>query len=91
MVDILLGTILVGSAVFYVIEAVDYFLSIFFDVRRSSLNLLLSTPLAVGAFYLLGFWGIEVLVASLGAALVTSLLGLFVNKPTIIRQKRPYL
>ena len=91
MVNTLIETLLVGSAVFYVIEAVDYFLSIYFEVRRNSLNLILSAPLSAGGMYLFGSWDNSTIITSLSAALIASLIGLMVNRPTVIRQRRNYL
>ena len=88
MTNLLISTFLISCAVFYLIEIVDFVLSWLFSIKRSSLNLVLSTPLSAGGFYLMGFWNLKVIVSSLASALICSLIDKQVNKPVMIQQRR---
>ena len=88
MTSLLIASILVGFAVFYLIEVIDFLQSFLFAFKRSTLNLLLSIPLSVGGFYLLGFWSIKLIVTSLASSLICSVIDKQVNKPVVLQQRR---
>lgn len=90
MTNLLIATLLTSFAVFYVLEVLDYLLSILFAVKRSTLNLLLSAPLSVGGFYLLDFWSLKLVVLALASSLVVSLIDKQVNKPMVVQQRRRF-
>ena len=88
MVNLLIATILIGFAVFYLIEVIDFIQSFLFSIKRSTLNLVLSVPLSIGGFYLLDFWSIKLVVTSMASALICSVIDKQVNKPVMIQQRR---
>ena len=88
MVNLLIATLLTGFAVFYVIEILDFIQSFLFAFRRATLNLVLSVPLSVACFYLLGFWSKKLFVVSLASSLICSLIDKQVNKPVVLQQRR---
>lgn len=91
MVNLILATILVGLSTFFILEALDYMLSIFFVIRRNLLNLAFAPLISAGNFYLLDMWDTKVITASLASAFLASILERSMNRPTVLKQRRNYL
>ena len=88
MVNLLISVLLTGAAVFYLIELIDNVQSTLFSFRRATLNYILAMPLSLLGLYLLGYWNRTLFVSVPAATLVSLVLNLQVNKPTVIQNQR---
>jgi len=83
MADYILAILMVGMALTYILELVD-----FGFVSRSSLNKFLTLPLSVGGFYLLGYWDKTLVIAVPASIFVALFIGKQLNKPAQILPPR---
>lgn len=88
MVDLLITILIVGSAVFYLIELIDNLQTIMFAFRRATLNYVFAMPLSAAGLYAFGHWDRTLFVLVPAATLVSLVLNLWLNKPTVIQNQR---
>ena len=73
-------------AVTYAIEFLDLITYILVD--KSLLNKLLPMPLSLGAFYLLGYWNLKLIVAVPSASFLSLIINKYLNKPVVFESRR---
>ena len=88
MVNLLISVLLVGAAVFYVIELLDNIQSTFFSFRKSTLNYLFAMPLSTAGLYAFGYWDKTLFVSVPASTLISLVLNMSINKPTVIQNNR---
>lgn len=81
--DILITVIIVGMAVGYVTELLSNLLE--FYITPKTLKLITSTPLSVGALYLLGIFDWTLIVLAPAAAFFALATMSIVNRPVILQ------
>jgi len=86
MANLLISVILIGMAVTYAIEFLDLVTYILVD--KSLLNKLLPMPLSLGAFYLLGYWDLKLIVTVPSAAFLSLMINRYLNKPVVLEARR---
>ena len=86
MVNLLISVILTGMAVTYAIEFLDLITYVIVD--KSFLNKLLPMPLSLGAFYLLKYWDLKLVVAVPAASFLSLMINKYLNKPVVFEARR---
>ena len=88
MVNLLISVLLTGAAVFYLIELIDNIQAITFAFKKSTLNYVFSLPLSTGGLFVFGYWDRTLFVSVPAATLVSLILNMQINKPTVIQNQR---
>ena len=88
MVNLLIAILITGSAVFYTVELLDNLQGILFAFKRSTLNYVFAMPLSTAGLYLFGYWDRTLFVSVPAATLISLILNMWFNKPTVIQNQR---
>ena len=86
MVDLLAAVLISGVASFFWTELFDALINHGF-VGRTTLNLVLAPPIALGSMYALNYWDTQLIAAVPAATFIALALNKVFNKPQIVRSR----
>jgi membrane protein implicated in regulation of membrane protease activity len=89
MTDLLISTIIAGSAVTYAVEFIELITKGFFGVVV--LNKYITLPLNIGALFILGNRDLKLIASAPAATLVALLISKYLNKPVAVTRQLPRL